>query len=115
LAPIIESYSTRAAKEWERPYSHWRHAEELLDTASNEFQRTDIITTLKRAIDVRLRALSAAYEFKRIPLADLPQGQLEQLAYLGVLRPLLIGRLIEIRNRIEHEDVEGAVRNWDRS
>jgi hypothetical protein len=103
--PFIETYRTRPSSEWRRPYEHWQHAEILLSGQASEFHRIDIVTTLKRAVDLRLKALNDTYSFGHIPL-EMPPDRLGELSYLGIIRPLLIGQLIEMRNRIEHQDVE---------
>ena len=89
---------------WRRPYEIWSHAESLLQGDPSEFQRTDELTTLKRAIDRREQQLNTFHNFKRIPIADKPKGGLELLEYLGLIRPLMLQRLIKIRNAVEHED-----------
>ncbi|NOT09662.1 MAG: hypothetical protein HOP28_15830 [Gemmatimonadales bacterium] len=105
-APFIESYRTRPFSEARRPYEHWQHADVLLAGASSEFHRIDIVTTLKRAVELRLKPLNEIYAFRRIPLPAMPEDRLTQLSYLGIIRPLLIARLIDLRNRIEHQDAE---------
>ncbi len=102
--PMVTGWSVAEADGWRRPYEHWNHAEGLLSKATTEFVRIDIVTTLKRAFDRRLQHLEAMYSFKALPLTGQPRRRLERLAFIGLLRPLLIDKLVDIRNRIEHED-----------
>ncbi|WP_152547096.1 hypothetical protein [Amycolatopsis orientalis] len=90
-----------------RAYQHWRHAEILLDGVSSEFHRTDIITTLKRAIDHRLRTLRSTYKFNRMiqTSGERKLKEFELLERLNVVRPFMLHRLIRIRNAVEHQDV----------
>jgi hypothetical protein len=68
--------------------------------------RVDAITTLKRAVAHRLRLLDGIYEFRRIPIVNKPSDNLELLNYLGIVRPKMVQKLVEIRNSIEHEDTD---------
>jgi hypothetical protein len=42
---------------WRRAYSIFSHAEHLLEHSTSDLFRVDAITTLKRAVDHRLRLL----------------------------------------------------------
>ena len=90
--------------QWQRPYKMWNHAEELLSKSSSDFTRTDAITTLRRAVDRRIKHLATIYDFKRLPIPGKPQDILGILGFIGLVRPLMLGKLIEIRNLVEHED-----------
>jgi len=89
---------------WKRPYEIWSHAESLLQGDPSNFKRTDALTTLKRAVDRRVRQLSALHDLKGIPIPEKPSGPLELLEYVGLIRPIMLQRLIAIRNVIEHKD-----------
>jgi len=110
LNPVILSWNAKPISGgsgddlWKRPYEIWSHAESLLQGDPLEFQRTDALTTLKRAIDRRVQQLNALHNFKSIPIADKPARSLELLEYLGMIRPFMLQRLIEIRNAVEHKD-----------
>jgi hypothetical protein len=82
----------------------WSHAEALLQGDPSDFKRTDALTTLKRAIDRRVRQLNTFHDFKSIPIPGKPNATLELLEYVGLIRPIMLQRLIEIRNAVEHED-----------
>lgn len=88
----------------QRAYAHWEHAEGLVQVASTEFQRIDVVTTLKRAVDHRVRLLHDVYTLRDVPLANLPKNSLERLQFFGIVRPLMLGKLVALRNAIEHED-----------
>src|SRR5215213_5775128 len=86
-----------------RSYEIWSHAEQLLSQPSNEF-RISGISTLWRAIDHRLRLVERIYSLKNIPVKDKPTDYLNLLEFLGIVRPLMLQKLKEIRNAVEHED-----------
>ncbi len=110
LDPTILSWNAEPAADrheeaqWRRPYEIWSHAESLLEGDSSDFKRVDALTTLKRAVDRRVRQLNALHNLKGIPIPDKPIGTLELLKYIGLIRPMMLQRLIEIRNAVEHED-----------
>jgi hypothetical protein len=45
------------------------------------------------------------YEFGSIPLGKKPRHLLELLNHLGLVRPVMLRRLLDLRNALEHEDV----------
>jgi hypothetical protein len=102
----VDSWVGFQDESWRRAYSIWLHAEHLLERSSTELFRVDAITTLKRAVDHRIRLLDEIYELGRIPIRDKPVGNLELLNYLGIVRPRMVQRLIEIRNAVEHQDAD---------
>jgi hypothetical protein len=113
LTPKILEWETSYATErefrdesWRRAYSLVSHAEHLLEQSRSELFRIDAITTLKRAVDHRLRLLDEIYEFRKIPIGNKPSGNLDLLDYLGIVRPKMVQKLIEIRNLIEHENTD---------
>lgn len=89
----------------ERAYSIWGHANDKLNGDCTEFDRIDVVTTLKRSVTQRVSALKKAYGFNLLPLAGKPKRDLDILHRLGLIRPLMLRSLIEIRNALEHEDV----------
>lgn len=90
--------------QWKRPYDIWAHAEQVLSHPTTEFQRVDVITTLKRAIDHRVRMLNNLYSLRSIPIRDKPSEVLNLLEFAGIVRPLMLQKLLDIRNAVEHED-----------
>jgi hypothetical protein len=51
-----------------------------------------------------VQQLYAFCNLKTLPISDKPRGALELLEYVGLIKPLMLQRLIEIRNAVEHED-----------
>ncbi len=88
----------------DRPYQLLRHAEHKLKSSPGELDLVDVITTLKRAAFHRKAALEKIYDFKHIPVSDLQKGTLQRLAFLGIIKPMILGALIDIRDSIEHAD-----------
>jgi hypothetical protein len=89
---------------WKRAYDHWKHAGRVLLEQQDPLYRVDVITTLKRALNHRLQYLNNLYQFKKIPTRNKAHGLLEQLADIGVIKPIMLKRLMSIRNEIEHQD-----------
>ena len=87
-----------------RPYEHWHHANNLLQKHCTEFNLIDVLTTLWRSVNLRLKQLNDIYRFKKIPVTNKPSGLLELMEYFGIIRPLMLKKLKYIRNAIEHED-----------
>ena len=75
----MDGYKGFNNESWHRSYEIWSHAKHLLETPSTAFTRIDAITTLKRAIDHRLRLLDDIYKFRRIPIKDKPSEYLDLL------------------------------------
>ncbi len=88
-----------------RSYEMLAHAEQLLSQPPSELSLADVITTLRRAIDRRVRDLNSVYSFRSIPFSDKPSDSLFLLESLGIIRSHMLQRLIDIRNAVEHEDV----------
>jgi hypothetical protein len=87
-----------------RPYHLLRHAEDKLRSTPSELDLVDVITTLKRAAFHRKGAIDKHYALKHIPISDLPKDPLERLAFFGIVKPIVLGALVDIRNSIEHSD-----------
>lgn len=87
-----------------RAYELLDHAERILNPNSDRNQRADVISNLKRAVDHRLKILNDLYRFKGIPIQDLPKEQLDVMQRFGIVRQLMLGKLYDIRNAVEHED-----------
>lgn len=112
LNPTVLTWNVEPEQErhgeayWKRPYEIWSHAESILQEDNlSDFKRVDALTTLKRAVDRRIRQLNDLHHLKSIPISDKPSGTLELLEYIGLIRPIMLQRLIDIRNAVEHEDV----------
>lgn len=87
-----------------RPYDIHEHACDRLADNPNEFDRVDAITTLRRAVGRRVKALKEIYQLRELSIGAKPKGDLELLSYLGIIRPFMLKRLIDIRNIVEHQD-----------
>jgi hypothetical protein len=88
----------------ERAYEIWSHSEQTLGQYGDDFHLVDAITTLKRSMSHRLQLLKTLYGFDAMPLTGIPKRTIEQLAFFGIVRPVMLSRLIDIRNAVEHED-----------
>lgn len=89
-----------------RAYEIWSHAERILLSGSDEFHRVDSILALKRCLNQRLKFIEQIYNLKQIALPNSPRGYLEYLETFNVVRPLMLKKLLEVRNDIEHNDAE---------
>jgi len=88
---------------WKQAYVIWSHANEILNVSNNYLFCVDAVSTLKRAIDHRIKLLFEIYRFKDIPIKEKPSGHYEILHHFGIIRSRMLKKLIEIRNKIEHE------------
>ena len=87
-----------------RPYEIHQHACDRLAGNPTEFDRIDAITTLNRVVRRRVKELNEKYHLRELPTGAKPKYNLELLEYFGIIRPLMVKRLIDIRNLVEHED-----------
>lgn len=101
---FVEGSSILGANSWERSYKIWSHAENILASPTTEMSRVDAVTTLKRAIEHRVRLLNRIYSFRNIPIKEKPARTFDQFEFLGIVRPVMLQKLIAIRNAVEHED-----------
>ncbi|MFH1635688.1 MAG: hypothetical protein ABIG63_16980 [Chloroflexota bacterium] len=76
----------------------------MLTKAQTKFDRVDVISTLKRAVDIRIKDLNSKYQLRRMPLSNMPKRTTDVLATVGILRPLMVDKLMTIRNQVEHHD-----------
>ncbi|MDN3630677.1 hypothetical protein [Vibrio lentus] len=89
--------------EWEKSYIYVNHAQSLLAIADNGNFYIDIISNLKRSIDHRLKLLSKYYDIKHISKLFGVKGSFDTLSKLSLVRRLMVNKLIELRNNIEHQ------------
>src|SRR5262249_45243383 len=89
-----------------RSFEIWRHADGKCLSNMNEFDRADVVTWLKRAISLRFKLLFNNYNLRRLgsQLGLRKSSQMQVLAELGVIRPLMLEALTQLRNEVEHED-----------
>ncbi|MGJ7567869.1 hypothetical protein ACSFBM_28735 [Variovorax sp. GB1R11] len=64
------------------------------------------MSSLKRSINTRLKALEAEYGFSKLPTAKAKKRILETLQDFGLVRPTLLAELMKLRNDIEHNDAQ---------
>jgi hypothetical protein len=102
----VETSSHSESDSWRRAYAIWHHAEQLLENPDTQFNRIDVITTLKRSMDNRIRLLDKIYNFRKITIKDKPRGHLELLHHFRIIRSRMIQKLLDIRNALEHADAE---------
>jgi hypothetical protein len=89
-----------------RAYEIWDHARACIEEDPSDFDRIDCIAALRRAINHRLKTLTAAYCFDSLPSLRPGKQALEKLQDYGLVRPALIRDLLAARNAVEHDDVE---------
>jgi len=89
-----------------RSHNIWRHAKNRLHGNPSEFDIVDCITSLKRAINSRLKTLTKEYCISELPNLRNKKQQLEKLQDYGLVRPTFLKALFELRNLLEHEDTK---------
>ena len=105
--PCIDCEGTGVeANKMARGHELWRHAQSRLKNDPNEFERVDCITSLKRAVNARLKTIESEYHFHALPSLRNKKMTLEKYQDYGLIRPTLIKDLFEVRNLLEHEDVK---------
>lgn len=98
------SVSSTEPQDFFRAYELLQHAEQLINSSTNDLQLADGISNLKRSLNQRLKYLDELYSIS----AAFPRsfGFLESLNELGLARPFVIKQLFDIRNDIEHNDAK---------
>ncbi|RSC92890.1 hypothetical protein [Tenacibaculum singaporense] len=90
-------------REWNTPYEGWNHAEKIISNHTSKYHRIDVIATLKRIIDYRVKDLSHKYNLKAINDDFKKKNNYERLAHLNIIRPIMLKKLLEVRNNVEHK------------
>src|SRR5262245_29583888 len=80
---------------WRRAHEIWKHASKRLQTTSNEMDRTDAITTLKRCLNQRLKQIEKDYRLRSF-LDSTHSRYLQLLEQLDLVRPLMLHDLMEL-------------------
>ncbi|MCW3044931.1 MAG: hypothetical protein JWL57_3089 [Actinobacteria bacterium] len=102
--PTVEGTTRDSGEGWKSiPYDELAHAEDLLGSEGTDRRRGDAVAALRRAVRHRVEILKKVYELRRIPIADKPRDDIELLQYLGIIRPLMLRTLVEVRDSFEHE------------
>lgn len=89
-----------------RGHEVWRHAQGRLSDSATPLDCVDCIGTLKRAIDIRLKAIRSTYNFDALPSPRGKKQTLERLQDYGIVRPAILKELIDVRNSLEHAHSE---------
>ncbi|WP_284205527.1 hypothetical protein [Psychromonas marina] len=88
-----------------RGHEIWRHAKSRLDGNPNEFEIIDCITSLKRAVNSRIKTIAKEYDFSSLPNIRSKKQTLEKYQDYGIIRSSFLKELFELRNLLEHEDI----------
>jgi hypothetical protein len=88
----------------DRAHEIWEHADSRFHSGAKELDIVDGVIALKRAISQRMGALDDVYHFRELPLVNRPKRVLDVMHAVGLVRPVMLRRLIEIRNLLEHND-----------
>lgn len=89
-----------------RGHEIWRHAQNRVKNNPSEFDRVDCISSLKRAVNSRLKTIDDEYNFHKLPNLRSKKQILEKYQDYGLIRPSILKDLFEVRNLLEHEDSE---------
>lgn len=100
--PHVESLSD-TGDDWEHAYSYFRHSEKLLSGAPEKHSLIDVISNLKRAVDYRITRISTTYKIKKTPIYTSKKTIWDILYELEVIKPVMLTKLLEIRNAVEHK------------
>jgi hypothetical protein len=90
-----------------RAYKLWKFAADLNDRSIDDVGRGTVVQKLWNAVDHRIRSLHEVYRLSVVKsLLGLPKAtaSLDTLHHLGVVRPLILKNLKDVRNRVEHQD-----------
>ncbi len=90
-----------------RPYQILRYAEQVFEEGETGSAGNEIMATLRRVIDNRIRALEAVYAFNAIPIQDKPNDPIVVLEYIGVIKSFLCRILVDIRHDLAPPTFEG--------
>jgi hypothetical protein len=100
--PQVESLSD-TGDDWKHPYSYFRHSEKLLSGAPEKHYLIDTISNLKRAVDCRITHISTTYKIKKTAIYTPKKTIWDILTELEVIKPVMLAKLLEIRNAVEHK------------
>ncbi len=85
----------------QRDYEDINHAYKLLESGDKKYYR-DAILNARMLINFRVTQLNDAIGFSEIDKAFKEKQKLEILENLGIIKPLLIRKLFQIRNDVEY-------------
>ena len=85
-----------------RGYAFINHAYELLNS-NDEYSYIDAISNLRRAVNFRISDIYKNLGINSLKITEFKEKEkLEVLEYLGIVKPLLIKKLLSIRNNIDY-------------
>jgi hypothetical protein len=92
----------------QRSYEHLARAEYFLKNMSTatSADRADCISNLRKCLTHRLQLLEKVYGLRRIAERGKRRPYLQILAEFSLVRPVLLERLLKVRNAIEYRDVQ---------
>ena len=97
------SFYDDESMEWHKCYSYLEHSEKLLSISDSNHFNADVISNLKKAIDHRIKHLAKLYKLKALGRIFGLSKTYELLAELKVIRPVMLGKLLDVRNSLEHQ------------
>lgn len=98
-----ESSSFGGEDQLYKPHEAWEHIRSRLARHTTEYDRAEIVVSLRRALDYRVQSLNSVYKFRSIPRINKKASALEIMVNLGLVLPLMTKKLIDIRNIVEHQ------------
>jgi len=104
--PFVDSSTGFRSGEWRRSRELLLHAEQILVNSTTDLDRVNSIMDIRRAIDRRVRLLDTRYSFRSIPNKEKPSDPLGLVEFVGLIRPRMLQKLIDIRDAVEHEDAD---------
>ncbi len=113
LRYLVDNLEERNNKTIHLPYNYLAHASKKINRNNDSFDRADIISNLKRAVDHRITELNKIYKLKKLAkmgFLDPKLGSRDSLVALGLMRKTLANNLFDLRNIIEHQYGEGPLK-----
>jgi hypothetical protein len=102
--PALAGGFSEECHSWDLPYTYVQHAEEMLCAAPDKLNYLlDVISNLKRAVDHRIKHISNIHKIKKTSSFATHKNIWDTLEEIGLIRPVMLGKLLEIRNSIEHQ------------
>lgn len=87
----------------EKGYAIIDHAYEILKNKNDSLYLSDIVSNLRKAVNLRIKDLFCVLGVDNIKFPLGKDKKVEKLEMLGIVKPLLIKELILIRNGIEYD------------
>lgn len=103
-----EGGSVFAAEERPRSYAHLRRAEQFLKVLPEptDHDLADCLGNLRRCFTHRLKLLEKYYNIRAAIDAPQKRPLPELLAEVGIIRPLMLKALLNVRNDVEYADAK---------